>query len=308
MRSRVLTLKDPRTVVLPEELTRFKPNQEELEPDLRRAVNRFIRWEKGEKAASGDMVVCRLASDCPRFQKERVKFIVGSGMFHRELEALADGMTVGETRALDLPEGRVSLTVLEVTNRLVPELTDELVEKMGLEGVRTAADYTGYLVGQQKAEWDRTAPIHLTDYLTRQVIDGSEFVLYEEDWQALVDLRLNFFRACMKKEGLTLEEMTPEQIALRFPAGSYYELVSKVQRDEWTSLCLILMGRQLAAEAGAVPDEDGYVRELRSRIGAWAPDEEGVRALFSYEQYVKFFYSSLADEALSDAAKHALSA
>lgn len=308
MRSRVLTLKDPRTVKLPEELTRFKPNQEELEQDLRRAVNRFIRWKKGEKAAGGDMVVCRLASDCPRFQKERVKFIVGSGMFHRELEALADGMTVGETRALDLPEGRVSLTVLEVTNRLVPELTDELVEKMGLEGVRTAADYTGYLVGQQKAEWDRMAPIHLTDYLTRQVIDGSEFVLYEEDWQALVDLRLNFFRACMKKEGLTLEEMTPEQIALRFPAGSYYELVSKVQRDEWTSLCLILMGRQLAAEAGAVPDEDGYVRELRSRIGAWAPDEEGVRALFSYEQYVKFFYSSLADEALSDAAKHALSA
>ena len=150
MKSKVLQVKDYREIDVRPLLTPFAPDEEALETELRRLTNPYIRWEEGRTAASGDQVVCRLVSDCPRFHREKVRFVAGSGMFHRELEALAAGMSVGETGELDLPEGRVSLTLTGVMNRVVPAPSDEMVEKLGLEGVRTVADYRAYLLAQQK--------------------------------------------------------------------------------------------------------------------------------------------------------------
>lgn len=150
MKSRVLQIKDYREVDITPLLKPFVPDEAALETELRRLTNPYVRWETGETASAGDQVVCRLVSDCPRFNKEKVRFVAGSGMFHKELEALVIGMTVGEAREADLSEGRVSLTLTGVMNRVVPELSDEMVEKLGLEGVDTVADYRAYLLAQQK--------------------------------------------------------------------------------------------------------------------------------------------------------------
>ena len=132
MKSRVLQIKDYREVDITPLLKPFVPDEAALETELRRLTNPYVRWETGETASAGDQVVCRLVSDCPRFNKEKVRFVAGSGMFHKELEALVIGMTVGEAREADLSEGRVSLTLTGVMNRVVPELSDEMVEKLGL--------------------------------------------------------------------------------------------------------------------------------------------------------------------------------
>ena len=150
MKSRVLRARDYREVDVKPLLTPFAPDEAALEAELRRLTNPYIRWEAGETVSAGDQVVCRLVSDCPRFRKEKVRFVAGSGMFHKELENLSVGMSVDGTREIVLPEGRVALTLMGVMNRVAPEPGDEMVEKLGLDGVHTVAAYRAYLLEQQK--------------------------------------------------------------------------------------------------------------------------------------------------------------
>ena len=92
MRSRILQVKDYREVDVKPLLKPFMPDEAALEAELKRLTNPYVRWETGESVSAGDQAVCRLVSDCPRFNKENVRFVAGSGMFHKELEALAIGM------------------------------------------------------------------------------------------------------------------------------------------------------------------------------------------------------------------------
>ena len=177
MKSRVLQIKDYREVDITPLLKPFVPDEAALETELRRLTNPYVRWETGETASAGDQVVCRLVSDCPRFNKEKVRFVAGSGMFHKELEALVIGMTLGEAREADLSEGRVSLTLTGVMNRVVPEPSDEMVEKLGLEGVDIVADYRAYLLAQQKEAAFQDALYEPQKQLMAEVVAGSEFVL-----------------------------------------------------------------------------------------------------------------------------------
>ena len=71
MKSKVLQVKDYREIDVRPLLTPFAPDEEALETELRRLTNPYIRWEEGRTAASGDQVVCRLASDCPRSRGRR---------------------------------------------------------------------------------------------------------------------------------------------------------------------------------------------------------------------------------------------
>ena len=242
MKSRVLQIKDYREVDITPLLKPFVPDEAALETELRRLTNPYVRWETGETASAGDQVVCRLVSDCPRFSKEKVRFVAGSGMFHKELEALVIGMTVGEAREADLSEGRVSLTLTGVMNRVVPEPSDEMVEKLGLEGVDTVADYRAYLLAQQKDSAFQDALYEPQKQLMAEVIAGSEFVLCKEDWAAVVNRELDRCRTLCRQEGMVLEEMTPEQFRGRIPVKSYHELVAMLQYDGWDSLCRYLLG------------------------------------------------------------------
>ena len=287
MRSRVLTLKDPRTVDLSGHLEPFALDRERLDRELRRSTNPYIRWEKGTVVSAGDLVVCRLGSDCPRFRKERVKFTAGSAMFHRELEVLTLGMAVGETRETDLPEGHVALTVTEVTNRIVPEISDALVAQMGLEGIHTVAEYTAYLTKQQKEERFREVVYAPYRYLIDQVVGGSEFVIDEADWQKVVDLRLDRSRTLSRQQGMVLEEMTPEQ------------------KTAWETLYMNLLGRRFARETGFLPSQAGYREMLRDYVAAWGGSEEAAREVDPYESYEFFSYNSLASDIFEDIVRKA---
>ncbi len=246
MKSRVLRAKDYREVDVKLLLKPFTPDEAALETELRRLTNPYICWEAGTTVFPGDQVMCRLASDCPRFQKEKVRFVAGSGMFHKELEELSIGMEAGETREAVLPEGKVSLTLVGVMNRVVPEPGDEMVEKLGLDGVHTVAEYRAYLLEQQKAAAFQEDSYDALNQLMRDVISGSEFVLDREDWAEAINRELDRCRTLCRQEGMVLEEMTPEQFQGRIPVKSYHELVAMLQYGGWDKLCRYLLGCRYA--------------------------------------------------------------
>lgn len=286
MKSRVLQIKDYREVDITPLLKPFVPDEAALETELRRLTNPYVRWETGETASAGDQVVCRLVSDCPRFNKEKVRFVAGSGMFHKELEALVIGMTVGEAREADLSEGRVSLTLTGVMNRVVPELSDEMVEKLGLEGVDTVADYRAYLLAQQKDSAFQDALYEPQKQLMAEVIAGSEFVLCKEDWAVVVNRELDRCRTLCRQEDMVLEEMTPEQFRGRIPVKSYHELVAMLQYDGWDSLCRYLLGCWYAQTDGFQAGEADYEAFIEDYAKTWHVSVENAREANSYENFI----------------------
>ena len=286
MKSRVLQIKDYREVDVKFLLKPFVPDDAALEAELRRLTNPYIRWEAGTAVSPGDQAVCRLVSDCPRFQKEKVRFVAGSGMFHKELENLSIGMTVGGTREIVLPEGRVSLTLAGVMNRVAPEPGDEMVEKLGLDGVHTVAAYRAYLLEQQKAAAFQEDSYDALNHLMRAVIGGSEFVLDREDWAETVNRELDRCRTLCRQEGMVLEEMTPEQFNGRIPVKNYHELVAMLQYDGWDKLCRYLLGCRYAENDGFRAGEAEYGEFIADYVRSWHVSEENAREANPYESFL----------------------
>lgn len=81
MKSHVLEILDPRSVDLSALAVPVQVSEDAVEAELSRTVLPFVRWEPAERAREGDMAVCRLVSSVPRYQKQRIKLMVGSGMF-----------------------------------------------------------------------------------------------------------------------------------------------------------------------------------------------------------------------------------
>ena len=299
MKSRVLQVKDYRTVDLKEWIKPFILDEAALEREFQRLTNPYIRWEPGERAASGDLVTCCLVSECPRFQKDRVRFAASSGMFHPVLEKISVGMAVGETRETDLPEGRVALTVLEVTRRVVPEPTDEMAAKLGLEGVLDLASYRAYLIEQQKEKHLEEVLYEPVQYLTETMLAETEFVLYKEDWSRAVEWELDRSRVLCLQEGMTLEEMTAEQFDGRIPVKSYYELVAMVQNNAWGALRRYLLGKYYAETDGFTVSEADYQAYIESYSQRWGFTAEQAREINPYDSFVFGEYAYHAHSVLS---------
>ncbi len=299
MGSRVLQAKDYRTVDLTGRIIPFVLDETALEQELRRLTNPYIRWEPGDRAAAGDLVTCRLVSDCPRFNKENVRFAAGSGMFHPVLERLSIGVPTGETREADLPEGRVSLTVTEVTRRVVPEPTDEMAAALGLKSVSDLASYRDYRIEQQKKSYLEEALYEPMQYLIENVLAGTEFVLQKEDWRSVVNWRLERSRALCRQEDLVLEEMTPEQFGCRMPVRSYHELVALEQDDAWNTLRMHLLGKYYAQTDGFTAGEAEYEAYIADNAALWRITPEQAREADPYDFYVFGAYGTHAYDVLS---------
>lgn len=284
MKSRVISVKDYRTIKV--DIPAFVPDQEALERELQRLTNPLTRWEAGRVVSAGDQVTCRLTSDCPQFNKEKVRFVAGSGMFHRELEALSIGMQLNECRELELPEGKVSLTLTGVMNRIVPPVSNDMVEALGLDGVHTVSGYRAYLLNQQKEAAFQEALYEPLKKLMEEVIRDSEFILSKEDWAKAVRRELERCRVLSLREGMVLEEMTPEQFNGRIPVKSYHELIAVVQDSSWDSLCRYLLGHWYADMDGFQRDAEDYEAFIADYAKAWHVSEESAREINLYENYL----------------------
>ena len=121
MRSYVLSILEPDKVDLSAWIAPVFPDPEKVEAEMRRVVLPYVRWEPEEEAQTGDLAVCRMESDVPRFQKNRIKLLIGSGMFHSGLEQAVIGMTPGYARRAGSPHPAARTTAHWVFRPVSPE-------------------------------------------------------------------------------------------------------------------------------------------------------------------------------------------
>lgn len=292
MRSYALSILEPDKVNLSAWIAPVFPDPEQVEAELRRVVLPYVRWEPAEEAQAGDLAVCRTESELPRFQKNRLKLLIGSGMFHSELEQAVIGMTPGNCRAVALPEGEVLITLLELSRQKTPEPDDEMIHRLGLDGIDTVEAYRAYLFG--KLRRDKAAELlpEPLSRLIREVIGGSEFVLCREDWESVVRMHIERSRILFRQEGIDMERAKPEDFRGRIPVQSYYELLALEQSEAWQNLCLYLLGRNWAGIDGYVPEKTQYEENIKNYCKTWHASEENAREANTWEAFVFSEYVS----------------
>ena len=300
MRSYVLHAMDPHAVDLSAWIEPVVIDVDELETELRRVTLPYVRWEQVSELRNGDMALCRMESAISRFQKDRVKLMIGSGMFRPEIEQASVGMKPGDSKSVSLAEGEVRLTLLEASRKITPELTDGMISALGIDGVSSVESYRCWLRNKKRRQAALERCGDALDALIQKLIEGSEFVLWQEDWQTVVDFRINRSRVLFRQEGKEIETLKPEDFEGRIPVKSYHELVAMEQQDAWRTLCVHLLGRYYAEQDGFAPTGESYEAEIRSYCRTWRSSDEAAREVTPREAFDFFEYNYHAIELLQE--------
>lgn len=292
MRSKLLQIFDYREVDISAFAMSFSPDMEAVQRELMQLANRKAVWKPVQYIQKGDLAVCRLSSQHPRFQKEQIKLMVGQGLFHRELEAQLLGLQVGQEAKLQVEETWIQVQVLSVLRKSIPEITDELIRSGDPRGPKTVEEYQKNLCLRQLEKAVEEKSGEVVQYILNQVHESSTILITREDWQRFVDNELERNRQLVTLDGLVLENMTPQQFEGRIPVSSYYELVTWVQRDSWDSLEQTLLGQYYARQNGALLSPEAYGQFLQAYAETWKLTEKTARSINTQEQYENSYYSS----------------
>lgn len=276
------------------DITPFRRHPEidgaKLQKELDRAVYPYITWEKGDEAAPGDVVTCRMESSDPRFRRDAAKITVGAGLLGKDEEHKLVSARVGTARTLCCRGSEVTVTVTDILKRCVPPLEDRMVAALGIDGVQTVGQYRAYLRKQALDEQFTNDSYEVIQAVLRTVRERSEVLIDEADWQQSVDWDLNRLTVISRLDGMDLKTMTARDFDGRIPVKSYYELVAMLQRDAWQNTWQMLMGRKLAETDGFAVTREGYETFLKENAEAWHFTAEDYRPAYPYEYYEAIQY------------------
>ena len=217
-----VTLGDYKAVKVEKEAVEV--TDEEVEAEVKRVQDRFADWvlrEKDEEAQLGDQVVVDFVGE-----KDGVAFEGGSGenyplelgshTFIPGFEEQLIGIKAEEDRdvnvtfpedyhAADLAGQPVVFKVKahEVKYKELPEVNDELIQKVKREGVETVEAFKEQTKADLFAQKEKTADDNFTDEVLNQVVEGSKVEVPAVMIETEVDRMYQQFEQRMQGSGFT---------------------------------------------------------------------------------------------------------
>ncbi len=231
MRSKIKKLYDYRQVELPETVY-IEGVKRRMDREISTLCKKFKRIEEVGSIEKGDVVTLSLKSEKPRFNREKLKLNVGSGLFDADFEAQLIGLKVGETEVLKSGEEVVEVKVLESRRSIYPKLTDEIVaegmmrEEYNEPDIKTVEQYMPALHDDVFEVLCDERLRDESERLMREVTARSEVEYDEEEIAVLVGEALESLEEELKEEGRSLDTMSEEAYRVSY-SGFGYEVSNK---------------------------------------------------------------------------------
>lgn len=223
MKSKVVSLFDYRKVAVPPELGKWHMPEEELENRLKVLSHAHAIETEEEVVEAGDSVACCGESECLRWNRQVLLFYPGHVLCDEALENGLLGARIGETRAIQTPEGEVRLTVQRIVRRRDMPIGDAMVQCEHIEGVTTLADYSRWFRGQKEDFYRLRARYQCANYILDEVEKGSTLSIDPEERDAWVWEHANCIYDAMVAAGMDptipedgVEFLTEEQAREKF--------------------------------------------------------------------------------------------
>ncbi|MBO5994416.1 MAG: hypothetical protein J6Q41_02745 [Firmicutes bacterium] len=271
LKSKVLKVFDYKTVDIDEYIPEFTPDEKILQKDIERIFKAFGRKEAGESVEPGDMVVLTCRSEIPKFNKNGITVPMGKGFFSKELEEKLIGVKAGETFNVDIDGKEVTGTVDRIVRITIPEVNDENVAALGMEGIATVKDLKRYCVDKQidrllddMEDCDRASAV-----VWQALNDNSEFELDEGELnRAMEDAEKKI--EGMKNMGPMFDSPEEEEAYNREFEEEYGEARKDIDLDEMIKNMYLMevklgaLGCEEASKRGMLATEDEYDEYINS--------------------------------------------
>ncbi len=308
LKSKAIKVFDYRNLDLSEYIPEFTPDEEVLKKDLDRMLKAYGKKIEGESVESGDMIVLSCESETPKFNKKSITVMVGKGFFSKELEEKLVGIKKGEEFRLEADGAKITGNVEKITRTIIPELTDESVADLGIEGVGSVKDLKALCVDKQigKLLDDIEEADMASAFLWQKLSEESVFEMDEEE------LRRADEQAAIKEKELEAQkpvfETEEERIAFEKEYEEEYgESYSEVDMGEFTKnmyrmeLQLGAMGYEEALRQGMALTYDDYEKYIGS-MKEYFPDldMDAMKAKFTVENFAKERYNDIICKELDD--------
>ncbi|GLC29449.1 hypothetical protein [Clostridium omnivorum] len=294
LKSRVIKEFDFREADVSGEDFTYEVDKKFIEKEILRIRKKNKIVQEVKEVKEGDIVVCSLKSINPKFNKENVSINAGLGLFKREIEMALIGMKIGENKTIGADNERVSIDVINVKRSVLPDLTDEMVQKEKIDNITSVKSLTEYLEQLYKDEKNKAIDnksYKLIENVINQVIAKSKFDINEEDIQYLSELEIHKARVFCELEGLTLEKMTPEDFNGKIPVRSYDEFLKMVNGLSKDQLPVLLLGIKNAEKDGYKVSQEKYDKDTEDFCKMYHIKPEDAYKAMTFEYYETGHYT-----------------
>jgi FKBP-type peptidyl-prolyl cis-trans isomerase (trigger factor) len=308
LRSKAVKVFNYKNLDLSEYIPEFTPDEEALKKDMDRMLKAFGMKIEGESVEAGDMAVITCTSETPKFNKKGITVIIGKGYFSKELEEKLIGVKKGENFSLEADGALVNGTVDRIVRPVVPEMTDESIAKLGIEGVGSVKDLKAFCVDKQIEKLlDEIEEADMASaYLWQKLSEESVFELDEEELKKADE------EAAIKEKELEAQKVVfeTEEERIKFEKEyeeEYGEPYSEVDFGEFTKnmyrmeLQLAALGYEEALKQGTAATYEEYENYIDS-IKNYYPNltMEEMKVQFPVEKYIKERYNDIICKELDD--------
>lgn len=277
-------LYDFHQLTLPEALFTLTWDENAVEQAVNQLRTRFLTIEEVQDAvAPGDFALLLLPAAGDKKEKQ-VQINVGRHFYDAAFEDALVGSTLGTVLVMpSRDEGREGV-LISIKRRILPELSDELAVRMGLEGVSTLADYREQekqaSIRADKAKKQKALLGMVQREAVKRSVFGSLEVLIQERLAAYEkDLRL-----MAEMNGMSYEEFramnTPEQYDTPEKQAAYW-----YEKSE-SEIKIKLVAEAFVNLQGKVFTQEDYENKCRELLSVGATQEQ-IDARFPFAMFME---------------------
>ncbi|MGL6008797.1 MAG: trigger factor [Culicoidibacterales bacterium] len=217
---------------------------------------------------------------------ENHSLAIGSNSFIPGFEEQLVGAKTGETREIEVsfPEAyhaadlagqpvKFVVTVHEIKERIVPELSDALVAELGMDGVETVEDFNNTTRTRLVVEKAEAAESHTKNELVRLATENASMEIAPEMIDTEIDNMIKNFEQQLSQQGLNFEQYV--QFTGQDLAAVRGQMKDQAETNIRTGLTL-----EAIADAEGIDATDEQVEaELQTMADMYQMDIEAIRPL-----------------------------
>lgn len=240
----------------------------------------------------GDIVNVRMESSIEKYNRNSVAISLGIGLFNKKLEDGLVGIKLNEVKDIDIGGNTVKVKLLSAERNIVPVVTDEMVAKERIESVNSIEAYRKYFIDNKISEciYENLEP--KVEQVLDEIIDKSEFLIKDEDLEALRKETVEELRGEDDEGG----KMTEAELFSK----TRYKTLEGFKEDSIKGIKLMLVGAEIAKGEGFKCDQETY----ETYIKEWAEEEEitieEVKRKYRLSEYLIFEYERYVSKKILD--------
>lgn len=285
-KSKAITICDFRSLDLGKYAPPFEMTEEELGEKLQKLLMRHAEMIDADRIEADDFVTLDTASDVPKFNKKAITLRVGKGLFSKSLEDAILEMAKDETRTVALPESEVTVHILEIKRRVLPELSDETVRSLGMGGVETVEALKTQIVAEARAQYVEDMAEAVAVELSNEANEKSTFELDEDELNEVLKEGRDMAYDMLASAGLNPETCTDEEVLA--VAGrtkqEHYDFLDAISADGLKSAVL---GELLMKRDGDEIREGEYEEAVRLCAEGMGVSEEQAQTIVTYPKFLR---------------------